>query len=107
MERGGVELILLIETNIQAEAYSLNRLVSGVTGSVARPYSARAAQGEVGLVTREIPDRWGIESMLFHGPNVVSCDIVTGHTRTLVRWCIPDPLDAGLPPRLRGIPTDI
>ena len=33
-------------------------------------------------MTREWPDGWGIESTRFHGPNVVSCEIVTGPTQT-------------------------
>ena len=33
-------------------------------------------------MTRKRPDRWGIESTHFHRPNVVSCKIVTGPTRT-------------------------
>ena len=32
-------------------------------------------------MTRERTSRWGIESTRFHGPNVVSCKIVTGTTR--------------------------
>ena len=34
------------------------------------------------MVTRERPVGWGIESMRYHGPNVVSCEIITGLTRT-------------------------
>ena len=48
-------------------------------------------QGGVGLVTRERPARWGIEFTLYHGPNVVSCEIITGITRTPL-------VDAYLPP---------
>ena len=47
-----------------------------------RPSSAGGYQGGIGLVTRERTDGWGIESMHFHGSNVVSCKIVTRNTRT-------------------------
>ena len=35
-------------------------------------------------MTRERPDGWGIESKRFYCPNLVSCEIVTGHTWTLL-----------------------
>ena len=39
---------------------------------------------------RERPIGWGIESTHYHRPNVVSCEIVTGLTRTpLVGVCLP------------------
>ena len=34
------------------------------------------------MVTGERPDSWRIESTRFHGPNLVSCKIVTWPTRT-------------------------
>ena len=38
------------------------------------------------LVTREIPEVWNIEPTQFHGPKVVSCEIVTGiQQTTLIR----------------------
>ena len=36
------------------------------------PSSNRGAQGGVGLVTKERPNGWGIESTRFHGPNMVN-----------------------------------
>ena len=47
----------------------------------ARPSSARGAQGGVGLVTRERPIGWGIESTRYQRPNIVSCKIATGITQ--------------------------
>ena len=44
--------------------------------------SVRRSQGGVGLVTRERPVGWGIESLRYHGPNLVSCELVTGHIIT-------------------------
>ena len=32
----------------------------------------------VGLVTKDRPKRWDIDSTRFHGPKVVSCEIFTG-----------------------------
>ena len=83
--------MILTETKIQTKAYNHNQLGYNVTCLVARISSAGGAQGSVGLVTREQPDEWGIESTRFHGLNVVSCNIVTRHTRTLL-------ISAYLPP---------
>ena len=51
---------------------------------MARLSSDVRAQGRVDLMRREQSNRWDIESTRFHDPNVVSCEIVTGHTRTLL-----------------------
>ena len=50
--------------------------------SAAIPSSDGGAQGGVGLVIRERPNGWGIESTCLHGLNVVSFYVVTSHTRT-------------------------
>ena len=51
--------------------------------------------GAVGLVTREIPEGWDIESTHFHRPNAVSYKLVTGIQRTtLIRaYLFPDIMD--------------
>ena len=36
------------------------------------------AQGGVGLVVREWPQGWSVELTRFHGPNVVSCEVISG-----------------------------
>ena len=82
VERGGLDVMLLTEAKIHTELYSHNHLGYNVTCSKAHSYSNGVAWGGVGLVTREWPDGWGIESTRFHGPNVVSCEIVTGPTQT-------------------------
>ena len=82
VERGGFKLMLLTVTNIQSEAYLYNHLGYDVTCLAAPTSSAGGAHGGVGMVTRERPVGWGIESMRYHGPNVVSCEIITGLTRT-------------------------
>ena len=48
------------------------------------PSNSGGAQGSFGLVMREQPVGWGIESTRYHGTNVVSCEIVTGLTCTLL-----------------------
>ena len=75
---GNYDVMLLAETKILNAVYCKNRLIYDVVCSRATPTASRGAQGGVGLVTREIPGGWYIESTLFHGPNVVSCKIVSG-----------------------------
>ena len=82
VERRGFDVILLTKTKIQSETYLHNRFGYDVTCSVDWPSIYRGSQGGVGLVTREKPFRWGIESTRYHRPNVVNCKIVTGLTRT-------------------------
>ena len=33
--------------------------------------------GAIGMVSKERPEKWYIDSTRFHGPNMVSCEIVT------------------------------
>ena len=84
VERGGFYVMLLTKMNIQTEAYPHNHLGYDVTCLAAQKYSTRGSQGAIGMVMREQPDEWGIESTRFHGPNVVSYKIVTGRTKTPV-----------------------
>ena len=76
------DVMLLTKMNISTTAYCWIRIGYNMTFLAARPSRTRGFQGSVGMVTREWPVRWGIESMCSHGPNVVSCKIVTGLTRT-------------------------
>ena len=48
---------------------------------VARPSRSGGAQVGEGLALQDRSNRWGGESMCFHGPNVVRCEIV---------WNVPD-----------------
>ena len=82
VERGVFDVMLLTKTKIQKEAYSHNRLGYDVTCLTARPSSAGGAQGGIGTMKRERSIGWGIESMRYHGRNVVSCKIVTVRKRT-------------------------
>ena len=102
MERKGFYVMLLVETKIQTEEYFHNQLGHGVTCLEVLPPSAGEAQSGVDMVTRERPDRWGIESMRFHRPNMVSCKIVIVHTRTPIACVYLPPLDNVKPPRRQG-----
>ena len=82
VERGFFDVIMMTETKIKSEAYSHNRLGYDVTCSMAHPSSAGGDQSGLRMVMRERLIDQGIESMLYHGPNVVSCEIFTGLTRT-------------------------
>ena len=49
-----------------------------MTCLTAHPSIAGGYYCGVRMVTRERPLLWGVESTRYHGPNVVSCEIVTG-----------------------------
>ena len=90
VECRGFGTMMLTKTKIQSEANSHNRLGYNVTCLTARPSSAGGDQVGVGLVTRESPVGWGVESTCYHGPNVVRSKIVTVLTQTpLVRAYLP------------------
>ena len=44
--------------------------------------AAGGAQWGVGLVVQEITKVWSMDSMRFHRPNVVKCEVVSGDQRT-------------------------
>ena len=74
--------MVLTNTKISTITYCWNRLGYKVTCLTAHPTSTGGSQGGVEVVTRERLVRWGIESTRYHGPNVVSCYLVTGLIRT-------------------------
>ena len=82
MERRGFDVMLLMETNIQLEAYSHKQLNYVVTCLSAIPSRSGGSQCSVVMVTTEWHNRWGIKLTRFHRPNVVSCKIVTRHIWT-------------------------
>jgi hypothetical protein len=75
-QQGNYDIVVATETKIQDEVYAKHTLGFKVTCSKALPN-----QGGVALITRANPDGWHIESTQFHGPNVLSCLIVTGDKR--------------------------
>ena len=82
VERRGFDVMLLTKTRIPATAYCRNLLGYEVTFFAAQPTSSGGSQGGVGVVTRERPFGRGIYSTHYHRPNMASCEIITGLTRT-------------------------
>ena len=66
------------------EVYSHNQLGYNITFSTASSSRAVVEQGSLCLVMMEWLNRWGIKSTRFHRPNLVSNEIVTGHTWNLL-----------------------
>ena len=69
LERGGLDVMLLTKTKVQSDSH--NRTGYNLTCLAARPSSAGGAPGGVGIVTRERPVGWEIESTRYHGLNIV------------------------------------
>ena len=42
------------------------------------------AQGGFFLVVKYLPQGWSVDSMRFHRPNMVSCEVVTGGKWSLI-----------------------
>ena len=75
-QQGNYDIVIATETKITDEVYTKHTLGYEVTCSKALPH-----QGGVALITRAQPEGWNIESTRFHGPNVLSCLIVSGTKR--------------------------
>ena len=54
-----------------------------ISCSTAMATEGRKAKSGVGIFSGERPDTCFVESMCFHGPNMVSCKLVTGNIWTL------------------------
>ena len=63
--------MLLTNTKITSEAYFHNRMVYKVVCLTAVATDTGDAHGSVGLVFRESPQGWSMESTRFRRPNVV------------------------------------
>ena len=82
--------MLLIDTNITSNVYCHNHMGYDMVFYPAFTISTDGAQGEVGLVVREWLHGWSVESTRFHGPNVVSCEVISGGKQNpLVRAYLP------------------
>ena len=81
VQLGNYDFMVVTETKIQDQVYCKNRLGYDVVVSQATPGPNGGAQGGVGLITREDKEGWDVESTRFHGPNVVSCVVVSGSKR--------------------------
>ena len=76
--------MMLTDMKIPDEAYCQNRLWYNIVCSQTAGTADGVAQGGVSLVGRERPEVWSVESMRFHGPNVMIYEIVSGRQRTLL-----------------------
>ena len=82
VDRGGFYVMILTKTKISITVYCQNRPRYKVTSLMSHLTNDGGAQGSVGIMTRERPIKWGIESTRYHSPNVVSCELVTRIIRT-------------------------
>ena len=62
--------------------YFWNRLGYDIFCSTSWPASAGRAQGCVGVLFGYQPTRWSLELTRFHWPNIVSCEVFRGTSRT-------------------------
>ena len=84
------DAMLLTNTKITSESYFHNRLGYDMVCFPAVTTDTIRAQGVVGLVFIERPQGWGVESMRFHRPNVVSLEVISSGKRTpLIREYLP------------------
>ena len=66
-----------METKILEYVHCKKRLGYNIACSREFPTVDGGVQGGMVLVTGETPEGWDTESMRFHGPNMVSCEIVS------------------------------
>ena len=83
--------MLLNETKIRGKIYYHNWLGYDVVCSTAVTTDTGGSHGWVGLVVRELPQGWNVESTRFHGTNVVSCKVVSGDKQTPLVGSPPPP----------------
>ena len=82
IELGGFNLMVLTKMKTSMSLYFRNRLGYGIIYSTAQPASAGGAQGGVGLVSWGQVTVYSLELTRFQGPNVISCEVVTGTSQT-------------------------
>ena len=82
VKTAGYDLGILTETKIGNDIYTKSHLGYSIKCSKAEPGPNGGAQGGVALIEKEDPEGWHTESLVFHGPNVLSCIIVSGKKRT-------------------------
>ena len=87
---GGFELMILTETNINDQAHFRNMMGYDVILSKATTTADGDAKGGVGMIIREKPQVWNINSTRFHGPNMVSCKVIySNNIMPLIREYLP------------------
>ena len=74
--------MILMETKFTNHAYFHNRLGYNVLCLPVITTEAGGAQGGVVLVVRDDSKGWSVQVMLFHGPNMVICEVFASGKRT-------------------------
>ena len=76
--------MILTETKITYHDYCGNRLGNDVVCPPVSTTAVRGIQGILFLVFRDKPQGWSVEATHFHGPNVVSCEVIIDGQLTLI-----------------------
>ena len=77
----GHDLGIITETKIGDDIHTKSRLGYSLSCSKAELGPNGGPQGGIGLLEKENQDGWHTESLLFHGPNVLSCVLASGTKR--------------------------
>lgn len=86
VEQMRVDLGLLTETKFDHDKHTKECCGCTVVATKAKSHF----QGGVALFYRTESDKWSVEGARKHGPNVISCTLVSGHRRwTLIGACTP------------------
>jgi hypothetical protein len=80
MDKQNVDIAFLTEVKIPESRPIHTRFAYGYEIIVA--YSNHTNQGGIALLSRAKTKRWHIEAPIRHGPNIISCVLVAGDTRT-------------------------
>ena len=86
---GSFDLMILTETKITDQAHFRNMMGYDVILSKVITTADGNTQGGVGIIIREKPQVWNIDYTHFHGPNTVSCDVITRKRTPLIRAYTP------------------
>ena len=76
------DLMILTETKILDSVYKNRCLGYYVACSWAVPTVDGGVKGGMGIITRDRPEGWDIESMQFHGQNMVIYRTISGLQQT-------------------------
>ena len=74
---GSLDLMILMETKITDQSYCCNRLGHNVVCLKVIMMVDDDIHTGVGMIIRDRPQVWSIESTRFHGTNVVRCKVFT------------------------------
>ena len=80
----GFNLMILTYTKVTYQAYCYNIMGYNVVCLLVITMDSGGAQGGVSLVVQDQPKGWIVESVQFHGPNVVICEVVASNKQTLL-----------------------